>query len=75
MPATSIWVQVTAAVCEPPAPTTMTIIHRDYQPESRCGVVDLTQASWGPPALDLGHTRWNLVLDHGQEVADRFLAC
>jgi aminoglycoside phosphotransferase (APT) family kinase protein len=38
------------------------------------GVVDWTQASLGPPALDLGHMRWNLLLDHGQAVADRFLA-
>ena len=38
-------------------------------------MVDWTQASWGPPALDLGHMRWNLVADHGQRVADRFLDC
>ena len=25
------------------------------------GMVDWTQASWGPPELDLGHMRWNLV--------------
>ncbi len=82
MPATPIWVQVIAAVREPPAPANMTMIHRDYHPENTLwsrgrltGVVDWTQASWGPPALDLGHMRWNLVLDYGQHVADRFLAC
>jgi aminoglycoside phosphotransferase (APT) family kinase protein len=37
-------------------------------------VVDWTQASYGPPALDLGYMRWNLVADHGQAVADQFLA-
>ncbi|MGH8995275.1 MAG: phosphotransferase family protein [Acidimicrobiales bacterium] len=82
MPATPVWKQATAAVREPPPPTTMTLIHRDYHPENTLwsrrrltGVVDWTQASWGPPALDLGHMRWNLVVDHGQAVADQFLAC
>lgn len=82
MPATLVWRQATAAVHQPPPPTAMTMIHRDYHPENTLwfrrrltGVVDWTQASWGPPALDLGHMRWNLVADHGQAVADRFLAC
>ncbi len=82
MPATPVWRQATAAVREPPPPTAMTLIHRDYHPQNTLwsrrrltGVVDWTQASWGPPALDLGHMRLNLVADHGQAVADRFLAC
>lgn len=82
MPATPVWTQATAAVREPPPPTSMTLIHRDYHPENTLwsrgrltGVVDWTQASWGPPGLDLGHMRWNLVVGHGQQVADRFLAC
>lgn len=25
--------------------------------------------------LDLGHMRWNLVLDGGRPIADQFLAC
>ena len=82
MPATPIWLQAIAAVRESPAPAPMTMIHRDYHPDNTpwsrgrlTGVVDWTQASWGPSALDLGHMRWNLVLDHGQQVADRFLAC
>lgn len=82
MPATSTWTRATAAVREPPAPATATLIHRDYHPENTLwsggrlsGVVDWTQASWGPPGLDVGHMRWNLVLDHGRRVADRYLAC
>ncbi|HET9968100.1 MAG TPA: phosphotransferase [Streptosporangiaceae bacterium] len=39
------------------------------------GIVDWTQASWGPPGLDLGHMRWNLVADYGQQTADQFLNC
>jgi aminoglycoside phosphotransferase (APT) family kinase protein len=82
MPATAIWAQVTAAVREPPPAAAMTLIHRDYHPQNTLwsrlrltAVVDWTQASWGPPGLDLGHMRWNLVADHGQDAADRFLAC
>lgn len=82
MPSSPVWRQATAAVRQPPPATAMTLIHRDYHPENTLwsrrrltGVVDWTQASWGPPALDLGHMRWNLVADHGQDVADRFLAC
>jgi thiamine kinase-like enzyme len=59
-----------------------TLIHRDYHPENTLwsrgrltGVVDWTQASWGPPELDVAHMRWNLAADHGQQVADQFLAC
>lgn len=82
MPATPVRLQATAAVREPPPAAVMTLIHRDYHPENTLwsrghlsGVVDWTQASWGPPGLDLGHMRWNLVADHGQQVADQFLDC
>ena len=82
MPATPTWSRAIAAVRQPPPRTAMTLIHRDYHPENTLwsrrrltGVVDWTQASWGPPGLDLGHMRWNLVLDYGQAVADRFFAC
>lgn len=60
----------------------MRLIYRDYHPGNTLwsrgrisGVVDWTQASSGPTGLDVGHMRWNLILDHGQEIADRFLAC
>lgn len=77
-----VWAQVTAVVRQPPPATPMALIHRDYHPGNTLwsrrrltGVVDWTQASWGPPGLDLGHMRWNLVADYGQQAADRFLAC
>lgn len=82
MPATPTWSRAIATVRQPPPRTAMTLIHRDYHPENTLwsrrrltGVVDWTQAAWGPPGLDVGHMRWNLVLDHGQAVANRFLAC
>ncbi len=81
MPATGVWTAATAIVRDPPPPTNPTMIHRDFHPENTLwsggllsGVVDWTQASRGPPGLDVGHMRWNLVVDHGPATADRFLA-
>jgi aminoglycoside phosphotransferase (APT) family kinase protein len=86
MPATPVWAQALTVVREPPpsAPygPSMTLIHRDYHPQNTLwsrgrliAVVDWTQASSGPPGMDLGHMRWNLLVDHGHPVADRFLDC
>lgn len=76
------WARAIAAVREAPPPAVPTLIHRDYHPENTLwsrgrltGVVDWTQASWGPPELDVAHMRWNLAADHGLQVADEFLAC
>lgn len=78
----AVWDQVTAVVREPAPPAAMTLIHRDFHPENTLwlrgrltGVVDWTQASWGPAELDVGHMRWNLLADHGQGDADQFLSC
>ena len=43
-------------------------------PTRLTGVVDWTQAPGDHPVLDLGNMRWNLALDGGQPIADRFLA-
>ncbi len=82
MPATAVWRRATAEVRGRPPVEHSTFIHRDFHPENTLwsrsrltGVVDWTQASWGPASLDVAHLRWNLVADHGQRVADRFLAC
>jgi aminoglycoside phosphotransferase (APT) family kinase protein len=79
---TNVWQQAAAAVRAVPPASRQMLIHRDFHPENTLwsrgrltGVVDWTQASWGPPGLDLGHMRWNLLLDGGQPIADRFLAC
>ena len=76
------WARAVAAVREAPPPAVPTLIHRDYHPENTLwsrgrltGVVDWTQASWGPPELDVAHMRWNLAADHGLQVADHFLSC
>jgi aminoglycoside phosphotransferase (APT) family kinase protein len=81
IPPTATWKRAISIVRQPPPATAMILIHRDYHPENTLwsrrrltGVVDWTQASSGPAGLDLGHMRWNLVLDHGLAVASRFLA-
>ncbi|MGI0131348.1 MAG: phosphotransferase family protein [Thermoplasmata archaeon] len=80
LPRTQVWTRAVAAVREPPPPADAVLLHRDYHPENTLwsggrlsGVVDWTQASTGPAQFDLGHMRWNLVADHGQQAADRFL--
>jgi aminoglycoside phosphotransferase (APT) family kinase protein len=76
------WARAIATVRGVPPAVAMTLIHRDYHPENTLwsrgrltGVVDWTQASWGPPELDVAHMRWNLAANHGLAVADEFLAC
>jgi aminoglycoside phosphotransferase (APT) family kinase protein len=56
-------------------------IHRDFHPGNTLwvdrrmtGVVDWGYSSWGPPSIDLAHMRWNLVAEHGQDVANSFTA-
>jgi len=67
------------ARAEPP-PGRRCFIHRDYHPENTLwtrgrltAIVDWTQASWGPAAVDVGHMRWNLAVTYGLDAADEFL--
>ncbi len=76
------WKRAFTVVAGTPPPGREVFIHRDYHPgntlwlnETLVGVVDWTTASRGPIGVDLGHMRWNLVLDHGEEVARAFLEC
>ena len=54
-------------------------VHRDFHPGNVLwsrgrvtGVVDWTNASAGPPAVDVAHCRTNLVIMHGLPAAERF---
>jgi aminoglycoside phosphotransferase (APT) family kinase protein len=76
-----LWARAFAVAFGPPPPHRPCFIHRDYHPGNTLwtggrlvGVVDWIGGSWGPPSVDLGHMRLNLVWDLGPEVADRFLA-
>lgn len=57
------------------------ILHRDYHPGNVLwaggtisGIVDWASARIGPPPVDVGHCRSNLVSSLGMAAADRFLA-
>ncbi|WP_026341567.1 phosphotransferase family protein [Actinomadura atramentaria] len=65
-----------------PAPTAPPVfVHRDYQPDNTLwsfgalsGVVDWSEASCGPAAVDVATMRVHLALRYGLPVAERFLA-
>jgi aminoglycoside phosphotransferase (APT) family kinase protein len=76
-----LWDRAFEVAFGPPPPHRPCFIHRDYHPGNTlwtgtrlAGVVDWIGGSWGPPSVDLGHMRLNLVWDLGPEAADRFLA-
>lgn len=67
-----------ARAAPPPGPRCF--IHRDYHPENTLwsrgrltGIVDWTQASRGPAAVDTAHMRWNLAITYGPDAAEEFL--
>jgi aminoglycoside phosphotransferase (APT) family kinase protein len=80
LPPSRVWERAFDVVRSPAPSGPSCFIHRDYHSGNTLwshglmtGVVDWTQASWGPPSVDLGHMRWNLAAEHGADVADRFL--
>jgi Phosphotransferase enzyme family len=81
VPPTRIWQRALELAAGPSPETHGCFIHRDYHHHNTLwargrltGVVDWTQASWGPASVDLGHMRWNLALDYGIQAAEEFLA-
>lgn len=75
-----VWGRAVETVQSEPRQPGARFIHRDYHPGNTLwsgrrltGVVDWTQASVGPVEVDVGHMRWNLVVEYGLEAADGFL--
>ena len=75
-----VWERAIAMAHDEPPLLPDRFIHRDYHPGNTLwegaeltGIVDWTTGSRGPGAVDLGHLRWNLVVDYGQRVADALL--
>jgi aminoglycoside phosphotransferase (APT) family kinase protein len=75
-----VWERAIALAHNTPPELPERFIHRDYHPGNTLwegaeltGIVDWTTGSRGPGAVDLGHLRWNLVVDYGQRVADAVL--
>jgi aminoglycoside phosphotransferase (APT) family kinase protein len=65
----------------PPPSDERRFLHRDYHPGNVLwtrgtisGIVDWASAHVGPPPVDVGHCRGNLVSSLGIAAADRFLA-
>ena len=76
----NLWARAIEVLHTDPPQTDNTFIHRDYHPtnvlwegERPSGVVEWVNACLGPPGIDFGHCRINLVHLYGVEVADRFL--
>jgi aminoglycoside phosphotransferase (APT) family kinase protein len=75
-----LWTRAFAEVASGPPSSREVFVHRDYHPGNTLwshgrltGVIDWMTASRGPAGVDLGHMRWNLVLEAGEPVADAFL--
>jgi aminoglycoside phosphotransferase (APT) family kinase protein len=75
-----VWERAIALAHDTPPALPDRFIHRDFHPGNTLwegaeltGIVDWTTGSRGPGAVDLGHLRWNLVVDYGQRVADAVL--
>ncbi len=75
-----LWQQALDVVGSEPPPGPRCFIHRDYHPENTLwsggqltAIVDWTQASRGPAAVDTAHMRWNLGLTYGLDAADEVL--
>jgi aminoglycoside phosphotransferase (APT) family kinase protein len=82
VPPTRTWRQAFELAAGLAPDTPGCFIHRDYHHHNTLwtrgrltGVVDWTQASWGPPSVDVGHMRWNLAWEYGVPAAEEFLAC
>ncbi|TDD94981.1 phosphotransferase family protein [Actinomadura rubrisoli] len=76
-----LWDRAFEVAAGPPPGAPARFIHRDYHPDNTLwsygkltGVVDWSDASSGPVAVDIARMRRGLVLRYGRPVADRFLA-
>ncbi|QXJ23738.1 aminoglycoside phosphotransferase family protein [Actinomadura graeca] len=76
-----LWERAFEAAAGTPPEAPARFIHRDYHPDNTLwsygkltGVVDWSDASSGPIAVDIARMRRGLVLRYGRGVADRFLA-
>lgn len=76
-----LWERAFEATARPAPAAPARFIHRDYHPDNTLwgygrltGVVDWSDASSGPVAIDVACMRLGLALRYGPEVADRFRA-
>jgi aminoglycoside phosphotransferase (APT) family kinase protein len=76
-----IWDRAYTVVAGPAPEGRPCFIHRDYHPDNTLwsygrltGVVDWSNASYGPLSIDIAQMRCHLALRYGTAAADRFLA-
>lgn len=73
-----LWTAAIDVVSQPPPAAAAQFIHRDYHPwnvlwnNGIVGVVDWSQTSIGPIAMDAAHCRMNLAVGFDVNVADAF---
>jgi aminoglycoside phosphotransferase (APT) family kinase protein len=74
----ALWARAVEIFHDPPPRNEVVFVHRDFHPGNVLwrygkvsGVIDWQAACTGPPSVDVGHCRFNL-LTYGAEVADRF---
>ncbi|MFD0685574.1 aminoglycoside phosphotransferase family protein [Actinomadura fibrosa] len=76
-----LWERAFEVAAGPPPAAPARFIHRDYHPDNTLwsygkltGIVDWSDASSGPVAIDIASMRRGLAVRYGRSVADRFLA-
>jgi hypothetical protein len=76
-----LWERAFEVAAGPSPEAPYRFIHRDYHPDNTLwsygrltGIVDWSDASYGPVAVDIAHMRLNLALRYGPPAAERFVA-
>jgi hypothetical protein len=77
----ALWERAFEVAAGPAPDAPSRFIHRDYHPDNTLwsygrltGVVDWSDASYGPIAVDIAHMRLHLALRYGPPAAERFAA-
>ena len=74
-----LWQRAIDIFNQGPPPTHQGLVHRDFHPgnilwkgDRITGVIDWAETSWGPPDLDVMHSRANFAMLHDFDSADAF---